>query len=67
MTSTRKLYLSSGDRFNLDELAASAEFQLNASERIKVNSYGEATILYKGKAQLKKGIVIGESTIRKLL
>ncbi|MCL7765211.1 DUF2807 domain-containing protein [Polaribacter sp. Z014] len=42
-------------------------FQLNASERIKVNSYGEATILYKGKAQLKKGIVIGESTIRKLL
>ena len=42
-------------------------FQLNTSERIKVNSYGEATILYKGNAQLKKGIVIGESTIRKLI
>jgi len=42
-------------------------FQLNASELIKVNSYGEATILYKGNGQLKKGIVIGESTIRKLI
>ena len=42
-------------------------FQLNASEKIKVNSYGEATILYKGNAQLKKGIVIGESTIRKFI
>lgn len=27
-------------------------FQLNASERIKVTSYGEATILYTGNAQL---------------
>ncbi|OAD45984.1 GIN domain-containing protein [Polaribacter atrinae] len=42
-------------------------FQLHASELIKVNSYGEATILYKGNGQLKKGIVIGESTIRKLI
>ena len=42
-------------------------FQFNVSEKIKVNSYGESTVLYKGGAQLKKGIVIGESTIRKLL
>lgn len=41
-------------------------FQFNASERIKVTSYGEATVLYKGDALLKKGIVIGESTIKKV-
>jgi hypothetical protein len=42
-------------------------FKVNASEKIKVSSYGEATVLYKGDAVLKKGIVIGESTIRKIL
>jgi hypothetical protein len=41
-------------------------FQFNVSNKIKVNSYGEATILYKGNAQFKKGIIIGESTIRKV-
>lgn len=42
-------------------------FQLNASEKIKVSAFGEATILYKGGASLKKGIVIGDATIRKLM
>ena len=42
-------------------------FKFNVSEKIKVSSYGEATVLYKGDAVLKKGIVIGESTIRKVL
>jgi hypothetical protein len=42
-------------------------FKLNVSKKIKVTSYGEATVLYKGNAQLKKGIVIGKSTIRKTL
>lgn len=41
-------------------------FQFNVTDRIKVDAYGEATILYKGAAQLKKGIVIGESTITKM-
>ncbi|WP_405604443.1 head GIN domain-containing protein [Polaribacter sp. Asnod1-A03] len=41
-------------------------FQLNASEKIKVTAYGEATVLYKGNAQLKKGLVIGESTIKRV-
>jgi hypothetical protein len=41
-------------------------FQFNASDKIKVTSYGEATVLYKGNAVLKKGIVIGESTIKKV-
>ena len=41
-------------------------FQLNASESIKVTSYGEATVLYKGDAKLKKGLVIGESTIERI-
>ena len=38
-------------------------YQLNVSDRLKVTSYGEANILYKGSPELKKGIVIGESTI----
>lgn len=42
-------------------------FRFNVSKKIKVTSYGEATVLYKGDAQLKKGIVIGESTIRKTI
>ena len=42
-------------------------FKVNVSEKIKVSSYGEATVLYKGDAVLKKGIVLGESTIRKVL
>ncbi|SDR83509.1 Putative auto-transporter adhesin, head GIN domain [Polaribacter sp. KT25b] len=41
-------------------------FTFNVSKKIKVTSYGEATVLYKGDASLKKGIVIGESTIRKV-
>jgi hypothetical protein len=41
-------------------------FKLNVSKKFKVTSYGEATVLYKGDAALKKGIVIGESTIRKV-
>ena len=42
-------------------------FKFNVLEKIKVISYGEATVLYKGNAQLKKGIVIGAATIRKIL
>lgn len=42
-------------------------FKFNVSEKIKVSSYGEATVLYKGDAVLKKGIVIGKSKIRKVL
>lgn len=41
-------------------------FKFNVSKKIKVTSYGESTVLYKGDATLKKGIVIGESTIRKV-
>ena len=42
-------------------------FQLHATQKIKVTAFGEATILYKGNAQLKKGIIIGEATISKIL
>lgn len=42
-------------------------FKFNVSKKIKVSAYGEATVLYKGDAVLKKGIVIGESKIRKVL
>ncbi|PQJ82184.1 head GIN domain-containing protein [Polaribacter glomeratus] len=41
-------------------------FKLNVSNKFKVTAYGEATVLYKGDATLKKGIVIGESTIKKV-
>ncbi len=41
-------------------------YQFNVSNKLKVTSYGEANILYKGSPELKKGIVIGESTIRRL-
>jgi len=41
-------------------------FQFNVSDKIKVNSYGESTVLYKGDAQLNKGLVFGESTITKI-
>jgi len=40
------------------------EFQLNVSKKLKVTSYGEATIEYAGGAELLKGIVIGETEIR---
>ncbi len=41
-------------------------YQFNVTDRLKVTSYGEANILYKGSPDLKKGIVIGESTIRRI-
>ncbi|CAL2093220.1 head GIN domain-containing protein [Tenacibaculum sp. 190524A02b] len=41
-------------------------FQVYANNRLKVNSYGEATVMYKGTPQVNKGIVIGKSTIQKL-
>ncbi len=41
-------------------------YQFNVSDRLKITSYGEANILYKGSPNLKKGIVIGESTIRRV-
>ena len=41
-------------------------FQFNVSDRLKVTSYGEANILYKGSPEIKKGIVIGESTISRI-
>lgn len=41
-------------------------FQFNVSERLKVTSYGEASILYKGNPEIKKGIVIGDANISRM-
>jgi len=41
-------------------------FQLNVSEKLKITSYGEATISYSGSPNLNKGIVIGETKITKV-
>ncbi|WP_275315556.1 GIN domain-containing protein [Tenacibaculum bernardetii] len=38
-------------------------YQFNVSDRIKVSSYGESIITYRGKADLKKGIIIGNTQI----
>ncbi|WP_432410556.1 head GIN domain-containing protein [Rasiella sp. SM2506] len=41
-------------------------FQFNVSEKLKVTSYGEATIIYSGNADLNKGLIIGETKITKV-
>lgn len=41
-------------------------FQFNVSEKLKISSYGEATIIYSGTASLNKGIIIGETEITKV-
>ena len=43
-----------------------ADFKLNVVDRLKVTSYGEADIVYQGNPTVKKGIVIGETTIKKM-
>ena len=40
-------------------------FSFHVSEQLKITSYGEASISYSGNPNLKKGIVVGETTIRK--
>ncbi len=44
----------------------SGSFRFNISDKLKVTSYGEATIAYKGNAKLTKGLVIGETTIENI-
>lgn len=39
------------------------EYKFNISERLKVTSYGESNIAYKGSGEVKKGLVIGDTTI----
>jgi hypothetical protein len=41
-------------------------FQFNVSEKLKITSYGAATINYSGSPNLTKGIVIGETKITKV-
>lgn len=43
-----------------------SNFRVNVSDQLKVTCYGEATINYKGSANIEKGIVIGEAKIRKI-
>ena len=41
-------------------------FHFNVSEKLKITSYGEATINYSGNPSLSKGLVIGETKIKKV-
>ncbi|MGS2760757.1 GIN domain-containing protein [Sinomicrobium sp. M5D2P9] len=43
-----------------------SNFECSVSERLKVTSYGEATVKYKGNPEVRKGIVIGDTTISSL-
>lgn len=43
-----------------------ANIRLMVTDELKVTSYGEANISYSGDANLKKGIVIGDATIKKI-
>ena len=41
-------------------------YRIAAEERLKVTCYGEATVEYVGSPDIDKGIIIGETTIRKI-
>lgn len=41
-------------------------YRIAAEDRLKVTSYGEATVEYIGSPDIDKGIIIGEATIRKI-
>jgi len=43
-----------------------SNFRVNVSDRLKVTCYGENSINYKGNAEVDKGIVIGEASLRKI-
>ncbi len=43
-----------------------SEFRVSVSDRLKVTSYGEAEINYKGDPSIDKGVVLGENSIRKI-
>jgi len=43
-----------------------SEFSVNVSERLRVTSFGEARIKYEGNPDVSKGIVLGETKIRKI-
>ncbi len=43
-----------------------ADIRLMVEDELKVTSYGEANISYTGDANVKKGIVIGDATIKKI-
>ena len=45
---------------------AEANFQINASEAIRITSYGDARLQYKGKADINKGLNIGDVQITKM-
>lgn len=42
-----------------------SKYRLHVSEHLKVTSYGEVDVRYKGNPTVNKGIMLGESTIRR--
>ncbi len=41
-------------------------FHFNVNDRLKVTSYGEADVLYKGDPEVRKGIILGEANISRI-
>jgi len=64
MTSTRKLYLSSGDRYNIDDFTASADFQLNASQ-LSVDSPSQALRVCLSQASLPANLAASQTTTQR--
>ncbi|MCK5677170.1 MAG: hypothetical protein KAH72_01660 [Flavobacteriaceae bacterium] len=47
-------------------LYGESNVNINVTQDMKVTSYGEANIKYRGNPKINKGIVIGETTIEKI-
>lgn len=43
-----------------------ADFQINASEEIKITAFGEARVQYLGNPEINKGLVIGELEMKRI-
>ena len=43
-----------------------ADFQINASEEIRITAYGETRVQYLGNPEINKGLVIGELEIKRI-
>ncbi len=43
-----------------------SEFRISVSDRLKVTSYGEADVQYRGNPSIDKGVVLGENSITKI-
>jgi hypothetical protein len=41
-------------------------YRIKVADRLKITAYGEATVAYEGNPEVDKGIILGETSIRKI-